>query len=112
MKRPVIEGAPREVATRTPYPFCGSAELGDPSSALGCSRDAVLAGRPAELIDHVYGTEGGAITWLYRFDGQGALVRYSYDAGRWLRQAGTMILGITPTTRDFDPWWGTDKRLF
>lgn len=78
---------------------------------MGCFQAAVLAGRPAELLDRVYGTEGGEITLLYRFDGRGAILRYSQDSGEWLRQAGSMNLGVTPDMWSFDPWWGTDKQL-
>ena len=61
------------------------------------------------MLEHVYGTEGQAVTWLYRFDGHGAVLRYDYAEGGWDRQAGSMILGILPMTWDFDPWYGTDK---
>ena len=111
VERPVVKGAPGEVARRTPYPFCGRAEVGKPPSVLECFRDAVLAGRPAEALERVYETEGGEITWLYRFNGRGMILRYSDESGQWLRQAGLIYLGTTPATWDFDPWWGTDKRF-
>jgi hypothetical protein len=101
--RPVIEGAPAEIASRTAYPYCGEAELGDPEAVTECFRDAVLGGRPAELIERYVGTEEGLITRLYRFDGRGALVMYQRSDGRWFRQAGSMILGFTPGAFDFDP---------
>lgn len=104
VSRPDLEGAPAEVVDRTPFPYCGEAEVGLPEEIEACFRDAVLSGRSAEMIDRVYGTEGGAITWLYRFDGHGAIVRYSQEGGAWQRQAGSMILGILPMTWSFDPW--------
>jgi len=114
--RPSIDGAPPEIAGREPYPFCGRAEFGDPPEVLGCFRDAVLAGRPAELIDQLYGTEGGELLWIYRYGGHGRLIRYQHDQtvaddGRtvdaWGRSEGAMILGITQLAWDFDPWAGT-----
>jgi hypothetical protein len=115
--RPDIPGAPAEIRDRVPYPFCGSASFGQPPAAMACMRSAVLAGRPAELIDTATGTEGGSFTILYRFDGRGAISRAmdpvdaNGRAGPWLRQWGTLILGITPSTWDFDPWSGTDLQL-
>ncbi len=112
--RPSINGAPDELARRDPYPFCGRAEIGDPPEVLGCFRDAVLTGRKAEMIERVYGTEGGEMLWIYRYDGSGRLVRYFHDqtiggdggsSDRWGRSDGAMILGITPPTWDFDPWF-------
>lgn len=109
--RPVLKGAPAEIALRTAYPYCGRAEIGQPESVMGCFRDAVLAGRRAELLERVFGTEGGEITRLYRFDGRGALLIYQYSDGGWFRQAGSMILGFTPGAFDFEPWWGTEVRF-
>ena len=66
----------------------------------------MLAGRTAEMIERVYGTEGGEMLWIYRYDGQGRLIRYYHDQtaggdGRtvdaWGRSEGAMILGITPS---------------
>ena len=111
VSRPSIQGAPRAVADRDPYPFCGRAEMYEPPDVLGCFRDAVLTGRKAEMINRVYGTEGGEILWIYRYDGVGRLLRYQQDGSNWGTHEGAMILGITPQTWDFDPWWGTDRRL-
>jgi hypothetical protein len=109
--RPDVGAAPAEITARVPYPFCGKADLGDPTTTLGCFRDAVVAGRPAELVQTVFGTEGGTLTWLYRFDGRGAVTRYAGSDGKWQRQSGTLILGITPLAWDFDPWPDTDVAL-
>ncbi len=106
--RPDVGAAPAEITGRVPYPFCGKAELGDPPTTLGCFRDAVVTGRPAELLQTVFGTEGGTLTWLFRFDGRGAVTRYAGSDGKWQRQSGTLILGITPLAWDFDPWPDTD----
>ncbi len=109
VQRPVIPGAPKEVATRTPYPFCGREDLAgvpDPAAAL-CFVDAVLAGRPAEYTEQVYDTEGGPILWLYRFSGQGAPVRYEEEAGAWSRNAGSLILSPPPPPPvgvEFEQW--------
>jgi len=109
--RPEIPGAPSEIAGRVAYPYCGEAELGDPTTTLGCFRDSVLGGWKAELVQKVFGTEGGELTWVYRFDGQGAITRYAGSGGTWQRQSGTLILGTTPLAWDFDPWPDTDVTL-
>ena len=118
--RPSIHGAPSEVANRDAYPYCGRAEIGDPPEVLGCFRDAVLGGRKAEMTQRVYGTEGGEMLWIYRYEGQGRLIRYSHDqtvggdgktSDAWGRSEGAMILGITPLAWDFDPWYGTQVKL-
>jgi hypothetical protein len=106
-----ISGAPAEVARRTPYPYCGTAQLSDPPTVAKCFRDAVLAGRPAEMVEHLFATEGGAILWLSRYSGHGAIVRYERYAGQWIRQSGAMYLGIDDGTFDFEPWDGTFHRL-
>ncbi len=106
---PLIEGAPDEVASGDAYPFCGTALVNDPPSVLGCFRDSVLAGRPAAMFQHLYGTEGDELLRLYRFDGGGPVVRYQRDGTAWRRSEGAMILGITPLTWNFDPW--TDTQL-
>jgi hypothetical protein len=117
--RPSIKGAPREVAQRDTYPFCGRAELGEPPDVGGCFRDAVLAGRRVEMVERVYGIEGGEVLWIYRYDGDGRLIRYQHDQSdsgdghfndTWRRDEGAMILGITSQAWDFDPWWGTELK--
>jgi hypothetical protein len=82
-------------------------------------RSAVVprsAGRKAEMIERVFGTEGGEMLWIYRYDGSGRIVRYFHDqtvggnggsADTWGRSQGAMILGITPLAWDFDPWSST-----
>ncbi len=102
--RPTIKNAPTEVAERTPYPFCGRAELGDPPSVIACFRDAVLAGRPAEMIQRVYGTEGGVLLQVFRFSGRGAIVRYLRGEGHWSRQFGTLSLSSDATGWSMSPW--------
>ena len=109
---PTIAGAPSVIANRVAHPYCGHTTLGQPPDVSSCFRDAVLAGRPAEMIETVFGTEGGEVTWLDRFDGHGAVLRFSqFMSEPWRRQAGTLILGIGPQTWDFDPWGGTDVAL-
>ena len=104
VKREAIKGAPKEVAARRPYPFCGRAEVGRPPEILACFRAAVLAARPAEMIERVFGTEGGEILWLFRYSGRGALARYEQDGTHWVRQVGTMNLGITPAAWAIEQW--------
>ena len=116
VRRPSIEGAPREVADREPYPYCGKAQVAGLPGVVACFRDAVLAGRPAEMIHQRPSTEGGENIEIYRYRGQGRVVLLRSDGGldatghpadTWQRTEGALILGITPLTWDFDPWDGT-----
>jgi hypothetical protein len=118
--RATIKGAPRAIAERAPYPYCGRAEVSEPPDVLACFRAAVLQGRPAEMIDQVYGTEGGEVLWIYRYDGKGRLLRFQHDqsvnadgtsAEQWDRVEGAMTLGINASNWNFDPWDGTGKRF-
>lgn len=120
VERTPLDGAPPEVAGRSALPYCGRSELGDPPEVAGCFRDAVLDGRAAEVIDLAFGTEGGDLLRIYRFDGTGPLVVYVHDqtvdgdgrqADAWRRSEGALILGITPSAWGFDPWWGTTREL-
>jgi hypothetical protein len=78
---------------------------------MACFRDAVLAGRAAEMLHHP-GIEGD-VTAVYRFDGHGAIHWYRFDSGvsAWWRLDGTMSLGITPASWSFELWEGTEIRL-
>jgi hypothetical protein len=93
------------VRLREPFPYCGATDAADPDSpdlrVAACFLDAVLAGRPAEAIHTVYGTEGGSITQLDRFAGTGAVVRFEREGhAPWTRRQGLINLGAT---RDIDP---------
>ena len=111
VRRPAIADAPREVTGRTAFPDCGSSELDADQAAFDCFLGAVLHGTPAEMIEHVYGTEGGAITLLYRFAGVGAVRTYHFESGHWHRADGGVILGPPGHSWDFEPWTGTDVVL-
>ena len=72
------------------------------------------------MIERVYGTEGGELLRIYRYDGRGRLISFQHDqtvdgdgrvANAWRRSEGAMILGITPHAWDFDPRWGTEQAL-
>jgi hypothetical protein len=76
IKRPAIDGAPAEVARREPLPFCGAAEVGEPPAVNRCFLAAMFAGRPAEMIETLYGTEGGTVHVVIRFLGSGPIVTY------------------------------------
>ncbi len=112
VRRPVITSAPAEVADRTPYPFCGRSELDTPLSVSRCFREAVLAGRPVEMIETVYGTEGGAILQIDRYDGKGRIIQYQHDQSmngdgtatdHWGRNEGAMMLNES-VFWEFEPW--------
>lgn len=103
VKRPAMANAPAEVQGRDALPFCGRTEMGQPASVQTCFRDAVLAGRPAEIIEKVYSTEGDPATWLTRYLGSGAVVRYSRYHGQWVLRRGALDLGYAPEGWSFDP---------
>lgn len=115
--RPKVPGAPAEVRTRTPLPFCGFAEVGEPPPAKVCFLAAVLAGRPAEIIETFYGTEGGTVTKVSRFPGFGGVISYqnSVDAQArplpWFEQLNWLHLGIEPNQWSLEPLYGTDRAL-
>jgi hypothetical protein len=102
--RPVIQGAPPEIAARMPHAFCGRADTGQPTVTVRCFRDAVLLGLHVELLEIVHGTEGGDITWLYRYAGHGAVLRYVGEGGNWVRQAGALIVGPGADAWSFEQW--------
>ncbi len=111
VQRPTIKAAPADVLDRSPYPFCGVARLEEPRSVARCFRDAVLDGRPAEMILHTTGAEGFPMLELYRFSGNGAVVRYRHAEGHWSRTAGTLILEGPPSVWTVDQWNGTVKNF-
>lgn len=102
--REELDAAPAAVATRTPYPYCGRATYDTPQKVLTCFRDSVLGGRRAEAIQVSFGTEGGEVIEIVRFDGSGAITRYQQADGRWVRQRGSLILGAPGRSWTFDPW--------
>ncbi len=106
--RPRLPFAPPSMAHRQSLPFCGGAHGVPDAVALACFRDAVLDGRPAEIIDSP--VTGEAI-WVYRFAGTGAVLRYRGDSGRWHVGAGALILGSDPSAWDFDPWAETERAV-
>jgi hypothetical protein len=108
-----VPGAPREVRNREPFPSCGMADLAEISTGApdACFLKAMIEGRPAEFLEFVYGTEGGRITWFYRYSGTGPVVRYRDHSGTWSKESGQIIVN-PPGGRSswsFDPWWGTDS---
>lgn len=104
VKRPILAGAPAEVARRAPLPYCGRAEVGLPASTMGCFRRAILSGRPAEIDQQLFGTEGGSVVAIDRYAGGGAVVHYLEADGAWHRQTGSIVLGVEPDGWSFVPW--------
>jgi hypothetical protein len=109
VKRPRFDGAPAEIAGRQAFPYCGRSELGEPRTPMICFVAAVVAGRPAEVVDVGHGTEGGTSIAIIRFSGRGPVVTYRQhldDQGRtttWFRQWNRLILGIEPWSWSPDP---------
>ena len=101
ISRPAIDGAPDIVRDRDPYPFCGDVER-DGLAAERCFLDLVLGGLSAEMLDRLDVTGG---TQVFRFGGQGLIVRYAEFPDGWYRDAGSVILG-TAGGWSFDNWLG------
>ena len=99
--RPRLEDAPAAVRDRTALPFCGAAELQEPPSVGRCFRDAVLEGRPAEMVNNAFAAHGGRIVELYRFEGAGPVHADTQREGKWFAGEGMMQLGINPDAWDF-----------
>ena len=106
--RPVIDGAPKQVARRDAYPFCGGVEVGAWAAYLAgwhCFAAAVYAGRPAELLVDAVSGEGVPIIELLRFSGTGALIAYTGSGGHWVVSSGSLMLPATDTLEPaFAPW--------
>jgi len=87
---------PAELHDRRPTPFCGTEDLTTPDAfatkARTCFLGGVLAGVPVELVSRSFSTEGHALLTLYRFAGQGPILRYVRAAAGWTGSA----CGISP----------------
>jgi len=100
--RPKIPGAPAELVTRQPLPYCGHSELGRPPAIPQCFLAAVLSGRPAEVIDTRFGTEGGASLQVARFMGTGPIDSWELGldsngrATGWFHVPSALVLGEKP----------------
>ena len=108
--RPLVLRPTTAISSREPYPYCGSTDTAvpDPDDTVeeACFLDAVIAGRPAELIATVYGIEGGTFTWLYRHDATGPVQRYEHGPDvkpGWPGSDGLLILHRADTGWDFSP---------
>jgi hypothetical protein len=97
--RPEIDGAPKVVRQREPYPYCGAVHQ-DRLPALRCFLDAMLRGTPAEMLDR--SRVSGEIR-VFRFDGQGLIERYAEFPDGWLLDGGSAILGSAGTW-SYDGW--------
>jgi hypothetical protein len=117
IQRPRVAEASAEVNRRAPLPFCGSAEMGEPPTVDRCFLAAVFAGRPAEMIETLYGTEGGTIHRVTRFTGTGAIATFqnSVDAQAqplpWFHHLNRVSLGVTPEHWTAEPIDGTYRPL-
>ena len=104
MVRETFANAPAEVAARKPYPYCGRAVYDEPTDVITCFLDRVLLGLPVEAVQVSFGTEGGEVSDILRFDGKGAITRYRFVEGRWIGQRGGLVLGAPNGSWSFDPW--------
>jgi hypothetical protein len=85
--RPLIKGAPREIARREPYPYCGRqqpTDSGQPDQRRveinRCFIDGVLDGRPVEMV---FIPEVIREPILFRFSGRGFVDAWSARNGSW-----------------------------
>jgi hypothetical protein len=102
--RAIVKAAPKVLAERDEMPFCGRTLRGDPPSAQGCFRDAVVEGRPAEMIDVTYTAHGERVVRLFRYTGSRPVEVYRCDGRVWRHSFGAMSLGVSPSTWDYIPW--------
>lgn len=102
--RPVFKGAPHVLATRTPYPFCGTTTDQGPPDIANCFLSGVLEGRPVEMVDRSFGIEGGMVISIYRFDGAGAIHSIVSVEHRWIRVDGGVIINPGGAGWSFDSW--------
>jgi hypothetical protein len=78
------------------------------TSIRRCFLRGVLAGVPVELVSRSVSTEGQTLLTLYRFTGQGAVLRYVRTSAGWTGSA----CGISPIrTRAVFILAGTCDRL-
>jgi hypothetical protein len=80
----------------------------DPDDTVeeACFLDAVIAGRPAELIATEYGIEDGTFTSLHRYDAAGPVHLYEHGPDLepgWPSSDGLLILHREDTGWDFSP---------
>jgi hypothetical protein len=105
-----VKAAPEVLAQRDAMPFCGRTVRGDPQSIPGCFRDAVIEGRPAEMVDVTYTAHGERVVRLFRYTG-GRPVEVFRRYGRvWRHSFGAMSLRASPSMWDFIPW-GSGVRM-
>ena len=98
VRRVTPTGAPANVATRTPLPYCGWSVVGGRPAAERCFLDAVLAGRPAEVLLTFNGTEGGLFDVLYRFGGSGPVLELMHA------QKGALVINPAGLGFSFVSW--------
>jgi hypothetical protein len=92
---PQFEGAPIEVRRREPLPYCGRSRPNDDPrlGPLQCFLDAVLEGRPAEVLEVVWPIDFGDIgTRITRTEPDGRIVEYLRHGGEWRRTVGALVL--------------------
>lgn len=87
--KPQVKGAPTLVRDRESLPYCGNTEDAR-EAAMQCFRDAVLDGRPAEMLEP-FDVSGGI--QILRFDGQGLVTRYALYGDGWFQDGGNLIIG-------------------
>jgi hypothetical protein len=98
-----FSGEPTEIRDREAYPFCGP-ELGDWVAVTGCFLDAVLEGRPAEMIELTHPIDfGSPALLLTRFDGDGAVRQYLRRDKDWFRLDGSVVMR-EPGGCAFEQW--------
>jgi hypothetical protein len=103
VQRRDFAAAPGDIRDRTPLPFCGRVEE-DWVAVTQCFVDAVLEGRPAEMIELTHPIDFGSPALLVtRFDGDGAVRQYLRREDRWFRLDGSIVLR-EPGGAMFEQW--------
>lgn len=103
VERVALPGATKQLRKRSALPFCGDTTNGASAEIRACFGDAVLAGRPAELIDRTVSPEGAPVTILLRFVGKGSPVEYVGVGKTWSRVPAALYLRESPGDWDLVP---------
>lgn len=106
VERPQVPGAPRAIRDREPYPYCGEATEGGGPEVGACFRTLLLDGRPVEMLERSPVT--GNLTVL-RFAGRGLIIGFKETDNGWVRDGGSMVLGLDSSTWSYHNWLDAER---